>query len=382
MIEIIKNEIAYDYSVSSIKDYIEVIEDLEVDPFTESISPILYRGESQNFYEKINNVPIFNASAFREKPTEGYETGSKPPFKKNIDAFRYEVWNEIGNDTREHFLAYSQHHGIKTNLLDFSQNPLVGLFFAVNNQKEDTGYVYIFESPVLDITPFFQQSDETNILDIICSNDDEVVDQLIKYFWGIGSENVEFIEKYFYLICQDYHRLLNDDENLKITKGKDEALLVEMLDDIASNDSNKRIMDHFDGYRTDEQKGLYYFIVLRGFAKLKKHRISLISNELSGTVPMIYKPIMDFKRGINQNGLFLYQNYILSKGNALLATQKIEPTKTIKVTNKKNILKSLDKLNINSKFIYGDHSNIAKYIEDRHQEIRKVQRNINREFFR
>ena len=64
----------------------------------------------------------------------------------------------------------------------------------------------------------------------------------------------------------------------------------------------------------------------------------------------------------------------------MLATQRIGPIKTIKVTNKKNILKSLDKLNINSKFIYGDHSSVAKYIEDRHQEIRRIQRNINRDF--
>ncbi|MCJ7843394.1 FRG domain-containing protein [Lederbergia sp. NSJ-179] len=373
MIKIIKIEIAYDYSVSSLKDYIEIIESLEVDPVTESVSPIIYRGESENFYEENNNIPTFNASAFREEPTEGYKTGIKLPFQKNIDAFRYEVWNEIGNDTRGHFLAYSQHHGIKTNLLDFSQNPLVGLYFAVSNQKDDTGYVYIFESPVLDITPFFQKSDETNILDIICSNEDEVVDHLIRYFWGIGSESNELLERYFYLICQDFHRLVNDDETLTITKGKDEAFLVDMLHHIAINDPNKRIMDHFDNYRTNEQKGLYYFIVLRGFIRLKKHRISPISKELSGIVPMIYKPIMNFKRGINQNGLFLYQNYIISKGNALLATQKIEPTKTIKVTNKRNILKSLDRLGINSKFIYGDHSSIAKYIEDRHQEIRRIQ---------
>ncbi|WP_271398399.1 hypothetical protein [Salinicoccus roseus] len=88
---------------------------------------------------------------------------------------------------------------------------------------------------------------------------------------------------------------------------------------------------------------------------------------------MVYKPIMDFKRGINQNGLFLYQNYILSEGNLLLAKQKIKPTITIKVTNKLDILKSLDKLNINNKFIYGDHSSIAHYIENRYQEIRKTQ---------
>lgn len=382
VINITRNEIAYDYSVSSLKDYIGLIESLEINSIDERVSPILYRGETRNFYKENNNIPTFNASAFRQGSIEGYETGSKLPFQKNIDDFRYEVWNEIGNDTRKHFLAYSQHHGIKTNLLDFSQNPLVGLFFAVNNRKEDAGYVYILNSPVLDITSLFQKSDEANVLDIITSNDSEVVEQLIKYFWGFGIESIAFIEEYFYLLCQDFYRLIKDDETLTITKEKDEELLADMLYEIAAGDPCRCIMDYFDNYDNNGQKGLYYFIVLRGFVKLKKNRISPISKEPSGILPMVYKPIMDFKRGINQNGLFLYQNYILSEGNSLLAKQKIKPTITIKVTNKLDILKSLDKLKINNKFIYGDHSSIAHYIENKYQEIRKAQEAEMKDFHR
>lgn len=136
-----KSEIEYDYSIDNLKDYIEIIEKLDDNPLNEAISPILYRGESKNYYESNYNRPSFNSSAFRDNQIEGYETGSKLPFQKNIDAFRYEVWNEIDNDTRKHFLAFSQHHGIKTNLLDFSQNPLVGLYFAVQNIESTMDYL-------------------------------------------------------------------------------------------------------------------------------------------------------------------------------------------------------------------------------------------------
>lgn len=355
--------IVYDYSINNLAEYIHIVESLDKDSYSTSLSPVLYRGEKENFYEFNNNQPIYNAAAFRIGPVEGYETGMKLPFQENLDSFRYEVWNEIDYDTRKNFLAYAQHHHIKTNLLDFSNNPLVGLFFAVEDLVNDTGYVYLHESPVLDITPLFQDSDETNILDIINTESKEILDKLVKYFWGFGGRHRWSLEKYFYLLCEDYYRLINDDENLVLNEERDEKIIIDMLDSIAMNDPNKRIMDHFDGFRRDGQKGLSYLVLLRGFSRLKKYRISSISSELLGIVPMIYKPVMNFKRGINQSGVFLYQSYIVSKGNALVAKKKLEPTTVIKVTNKENILKSLDKLNINSKFIYGDHTSIAEYIE-------------------
>jgi hypothetical protein len=42
-------------------------------------------------------------------------------------------------------LAIAQHHGLATRLLDWSQNPLVATFFAVNSEAESDGAVYILE---------------------------------------------------------------------------------------------------------------------------------------------------------------------------------------------------------------------------------------------
>lgn len=45
-------------------------------------------------------------------------------------------------------LVYAQHFGMSTRLLDWTQNPLVGLWFAcANEDAESSSYVYVFEPP-------------------------------------------------------------------------------------------------------------------------------------------------------------------------------------------------------------------------------------------
>ena len=84
----------------------------------------------------------------------------------------------------------------------------------------------------------------------------------------------------------------------------------------------------------------------------------------------IYSPPNVLSRIENQSSLFIYQlfyddfiadPYINEIKNR--ATQKILPDFTIKINNKEKILRSLDSLGINLKFIYNDYDNIAKYIK-------------------
>lgn len=84
-----------------------------------------------------------------------------------------------------------------------------------------------------------------------------------------------------------------------------------------------------------------------------------------------YAPILTFERGCNQQGLFIYQNYLQSgefiKNPYIEGIQRIVPDKVVVINNKEKILEELNFIGINGKFIYGDYDNIAKYITKKYQ---------------
>ena len=69
----------------------------------------------------------------------------------NRDLGRLNEWLETAiayekfSDNYLESLAIAQHHGLATRLLDWSQNPLVAAFFAVNEYKESDGALYLLE---------------------------------------------------------------------------------------------------------------------------------------------------------------------------------------------------------------------------------------------
>lgn len=63
-------------------------------------------------------------------------------------------------------LAIAQHHGLATRLLDWSQNPLVATFFAVNSEAESDGAIYILECGNSIVKPELNISLLENIEDV------------------------------------------------------------------------------------------------------------------------------------------------------------------------------------------------------------------------
>ena len=61
------------------------------------------------------------------------KTGPTDPY---IDSVPTSAWN---------WLAIAQHHGLPTRLLDWSRNPLVAAFFAVERAHDDDSVVYAFK---------------------------------------------------------------------------------------------------------------------------------------------------------------------------------------------------------------------------------------------
>lgn len=98
-----------------------------------------FRGKNQKY-------PNISSSLIREYISKGENFGLVDIYADLLRTYYQEVGYELDKMQGENFLAFSQHHGLKTNLIDFTTAPLVALYFACERDKYDfdSGYVFIF----------------------------------------------------------------------------------------------------------------------------------------------------------------------------------------------------------------------------------------------
>ncbi|MCT8386894.1 FRG domain-containing protein [Leuconostoc lactis] len=130
--------------VDSLVDFLNVINDL-----SEKSVDYFYRGESEIFRE-----PLF-ASGYRSNKLNGGLTFLKKEF------FR-EIGYSLDKDSRDNFTAFSQHHGLPTELLDITKNPLVALYFAIESSPDREGAVYVIpdHSHIIDVLEDYEVENE------------------------------------------------------------------------------------------------------------------------------------------------------------------------------------------------------------------------------
>lgn len=385
-------------SVKSLSEYIAVIEDNQLFNY-------ISRGENR-FYE----TPL--SSGIQRRKLRNYQ--------ELLNSFHLEVESAIDPLQERNFLAFAQHHGMPTNLLDFSTSPLVSLYFSIDGCR-NKGYVYfINKTKLININAMiYKRNPGWGLMDdLFCFNPDffritypQMSDSFIKNRKVI----LDFFEKHAEQFIQEYkhHRAtayLNTIVGVSEFEKALEKYKYDRQEWIAAgkcaDDITLQIKDSVPNFLNGLEKAykddiFYPSLFIKKYTEmshlhiektrfaanidvilflLEMEKIEHINNfwrshtenykgyyyEMEFPFYFAYQPPVIDERVKNQSSLFVFQAFssnISPRNEALEQVwQKILPDFVIEVDNPILIRNELDYLGINSKHIYCDYDHIAQYI--------------------
>jgi len=322
---------------------------------------------------------------------------NKSRFKMRCDYLYRRVFANISENEKEHFLAFAQHHGIPTNLLDATTNPLIALWFACENTDED-GVIYGFEDnyTFVDFTNFINMlganyihsnfhGDKIKLQDCfeesLCNSgiNMKIEDALKSLFTSTMAQKEN--------ICKVLKTGFND---LLLPQGNgfyrkqyapynefisNMAEYVNGLDFVYADDNENEISSCISAYIIDElpkilsdveaddahKENFVEYVKSRFFSRLLFIAYCEGGDIMSCLPRILYQPILSFKRAATQHSCFIYQWYDKKTHQTLHPEWEIHVDKSAK--NK--IRQDLCKFGLNKGTIFGDYDSIADDVIER-----------------
>ena len=426
--------------IDSLSGYIKFLEE-----YNYLDSNFIFRGEHCHLDDmgEVSSHDKRMSGAFRIPVKRDHVHGKNvyPLFTKKIEEYYSQVGHRLSEVDREHFVAFSQHYGLTTNLLDVTASPMVALFFACyeencckykKTKKNTNGKVYIFDKDSIDITPVLSEFQKRGVFN------QDVFDRLSTGSPAIYNSMYDALKKYieenFFITKKEYTEnatswasdepkpmanerlcrlyncvlqiynfrrtntsalgsdLMSNSPGSRLSLPEIQGCGYEDLKNTSEHDKSKFFHDLYGGIIQDEVMLdfsdmclgrfsdwwvniylLFLVYVLRTGGSLGKGDAKQLfcntctekdaCDNMPNFLPnLIYKPQITFERARLQKGHFIYQPYREIDKNEIIPFQYNAPVVEIDIQNTDEILKQLDKVDINLGTIYGDYDNIAKHI--------------------